>query len=85
MLEYPQLCFEQKYEKYLLFFFLSENFQCLEVKLSIYLNRRVFVMIMNCCINVPVYELIQIVQELMASAQSDLNLHRLTYCMNNNH
>ena len=26
-------------------FFLSENFQFLEVKLSIYLNRRVFVMI----------------------------------------
>ena len=25
-------------------FFLSENFQCLEVKFSIYLNRRVFVM-----------------------------------------
>ena len=38
------LCFEQKYEKYQ-FFFLSENFQILEVKFSIYLNRRVFVMI----------------------------------------
>ena len=25
-------------------FFLCENFQCLEVKFSIYLNRRVFVM-----------------------------------------
>ena len=36
------LCFEQKYEKYLSF--LSENFQFLEVKFSIYLNRRVFVM-----------------------------------------
>ena len=34
--------FEQKYEKYQNF--LSENFQFLEVKLSIYLNRRVFVM-----------------------------------------
>ena len=36
------LCFEQKYEKYLSF--LSEKFQFLEVKFSIYLNRRVFVM-----------------------------------------
>ena len=35
------LCFEQKYEKYQSF--LSENFQFLEVKFSIYLNRRVFV------------------------------------------
>ena len=33
--------FEQKYEKYQNF--LSENFQFLEVKFSIYLNRRVFV------------------------------------------
>ena len=37
------LCFGQKYEKYQ--FFLSENFQFLEVKFSIYLNRRVFVML----------------------------------------
>ena len=36
------LCFEQKYKTYQSF--LSENFQFLEVKLSIYLNRRVFVM-----------------------------------------
>ena len=38
------LCFEQKYEKYQSF--LSENFQFLEVKFSIYmyLNRCVFVM-----------------------------------------
>ena len=36
------LCFEQKYEKYQSF--LSENFQFLEMKISIYLNRRVFVM-----------------------------------------
>ena len=36
------LCFEQKYEKYQSF--LSENFPFLEVKFSIYLNRRVFVM-----------------------------------------
>ena len=40
--EYHNLCFEQKYEKYQSF--LSENFQFLEVKFSIYLNRRVFVM-----------------------------------------
>ena len=36
------LCFVQKYEKYLSF--LSENFQFLERKFSLYLNRRVFVM-----------------------------------------
>ena len=36
------LCFEQKYENYQTF--LSENFQFLEVKLCIYLYRRVFVM-----------------------------------------
>ena len=35
------LCFELKYEKYRSF--LSENFQFLEVKFAIYLNRRVFV------------------------------------------
>ena len=34
-------CFEQKNEKYQIF--LSENFQFLEVKFSIYLNSRVFV------------------------------------------
>ena len=39
------LSFEQKYEKYRSF--LSENFQFLEVKFSIYLNRRVFVMRCN--------------------------------------
>ena len=43
------LCFEQKYEKYQSF--LSENFQFLEVKLSIYLNRHVFVMVL--CLFVP--------------------------------
>ena len=37
------LCFEQKYVKYQRF--LSETFQFLEVKFSIYLNRHVFVMI----------------------------------------
>ena len=36
------LCFEQKYEKYRRF--LSENFQFLEMKFSMYLNRLVFVM-----------------------------------------
>ena len=36
------LCFVQKYEKYQSF--VSEIFQFLEVKLSIYLNRRVFLM-----------------------------------------
>ena len=37
------LCFEQIYENYQSF--LSENFQFLEVKYSIYLNKRVFVMV----------------------------------------
>ena len=41
--EYHNLCFEQQYEKYPSF--LSENFQFLEVKFSIYLNMRVFVMV----------------------------------------
>ena len=36
------VCFEQKYENFQSF--LSEKFQFLEVKFSIYLNRRVFVM-----------------------------------------
>ena len=36
------LYFEQKYKKYQ--DFLSENFQFLKVKFSLYLNRRVFVM-----------------------------------------
>ena len=36
------LCFEQKYEQYQNF--LSENFQFLVVKFSVYLDRRVFVM-----------------------------------------
>ena len=39
------LCFVQKYERYLSF--LSENFQFLEIKFSIYLNKRVFVMDSN--------------------------------------
>ena len=40
------LCFEQKYEKYENYqVFLSEYFQFLAVKFSIYLNRLVFVMI----------------------------------------
>ena len=37
------LCFEKKYENIRVF--LSENFQFLEVKLSIYLNRRILVMV----------------------------------------
>ena len=37
------LCFEQKYETYQSF--LSENFQFLVMKFSMYLNRCVFVMI----------------------------------------
>ena len=41
--EYPQSVFEQKYEKYQNF--LSENFHFLVVKLPVYLNRHVFVMI----------------------------------------
>ena len=37
------LCFEQEYEKYQNF--LSENFPSLVGKFSIYLNRRVFIML----------------------------------------
>ena len=37
------LCFEQKYEKYQNFYL--KNFHFLDVKFSIYLNRRVFIMI----------------------------------------
>ena len=40
------LCFKQIYEKYQSFS--SENFQFLEVKFSIYLNKRVFVMLHMC-------------------------------------
>ena len=40
--EYHNLCFEQKYEKCQSF--LSENFQFLIVKFSIYLNSHAFVM-----------------------------------------
>ena len=45
LLEPPRhnLCFEQKYGKYQSF--LSENFQFLNVKFSVYLNRRVFIML----------------------------------------
>ena len=39
------LCFEQKYEKYQSF--LSENFPFLEVKFSLYLNRHVFIMVLE--------------------------------------
>ena len=41
--EYPQSVAEQKYEKYQNF--LSENFQFLVIKFSVYLNMRVFVMV----------------------------------------
>ena len=47
------LCLEQKYEKYQRF--LSENFQFLEVKFSIYLNRHVFIMCLGLrCLLRPV-------------------------------
>ena len=50
-------CFEEKSEKYQNF--LSENFQFLVVKFSVYLNRRVFVMIFvpsgNCYSEVSLY------------------------------
>ena len=42
------LCFGQNYEKYQNF--LSENFPFLFVKFSIYLNRRVFVMMHTCAV-----------------------------------
>ena len=40
------VCFEQKYENYQNFS--SENFHFLVVKFSIYLNRRIFVMVSAC-------------------------------------
>ena len=46
------ICFDQKYEKYQSFFFLSENSQFLEVKFSIYLNRRVFVMVLSTVVEI---------------------------------
>ena len=58
------LCFVQKYEKYLSF--LSENFKFLEIKFSIYLNRRVFVMIQKA----PSEDSDQTAK----NAQADLNL-----------
>ena len=42
------LCFEQKYENYQNFS--SENFHILVVKISVYLNRRVFVMTLQILI-----------------------------------
>ena len=42
--EYPQSMFWAEMWKISEFFFLSENFQFLEVEFSIYLNRHVFVM-----------------------------------------
>ena len=48
------LCFEQKYENYQNF--LSENFQFLEVKFSIYLNRHVFVMNSSCVDDLVFYD-----------------------------
>ena len=41
------LCFEQKYEN-IRVFFLSKHFNFLVVKFSVYLNRRVFVMLLYC-------------------------------------
>ena len=38
---------------FLLLFFFSENFQFLEVKFSVYLNRRVFVIAAFCDLGLP--------------------------------
>ena len=48
-------------------FFLSDNFPFLIVKFSIYLNRRVYVMLTICKSGEPVYVFLA----------SDLDLHRL--------
>ena len=58
------LCFKQKYENYQNF--LSENFQFLVVKFSIYLNRRVFVMVQACegRVSSKVYLLVNISSKL---------------------
>ena len=47
------LCFEQKYGKYKIF--LSENFYFLEMKISIHLNRHVFIMQLPVCL--PVHQI----------------------------
>ena len=47
--EYPQSMFWAEIWKISIFFFLSENFQFLVVKVSVYLNRHVFVMSCRVC------------------------------------
>ena len=49
-------CFEQKYEKYQIFFS-SEIFHFLVVKFSVYLNRHVFVMYVSLTIGSVMYML----------------------------
>ena len=52
--EYHNLCFEQKYEKYQNY--LCENFHILVVKFSIYLNRRVFILVTTFGRKIPYLE-----------------------------
>ena len=47
--EYPTIDVLSRNMKISVFFFLPENFQFLEVKFSVYLNRRVFVMLSRKC------------------------------------
>ena len=54
------LCFEQKYEKYQIFYL--KFFIFLVVKFSIYLNRRVFVMVPTCYIAILVLYVHQILE-----------------------
>ena len=56
------LCFEQKYEKYQRL--LSENFQFLEVKFSIFLDRRVFVMCLKQLLCVPAIYIVCFLAEI---------------------
>ena len=60
------LCFKQTYEKYQTF--LSENFQFFEVKFSIYLNRRVFLMCTYTLIKNPLMMMIMMIMTFLKTA-----------------
>ena len=62
------LCFEQKYEKHQSF--CLENFQFLEVKFFIYLNRRVFVMMYDksnqCTFEMVIFQLFTVMSHVLS-------------------
>ena len=72
------LCFEQKYEKYR--GFLSENFQFLEMKFSIYWNRRVFVMRNNSHLLITTFLcLILLIFQTDASEQQPISSYKTNF------